>query len=374
MKVIVDGIIFQIQSYGGISRIYREILPRICDMDDFLHISLLTEGQIKQELPKHPQIKRCVIPILGRYLRPWQIWKFIIPQIREFMIKLKTGNSRIKIWHSTFYTKLDRWNGLSVVTVYDMIHERFPDFFNQQSENQFREKKKDCILSSDAVICISNATRQDLQNFYGMDSSKIWVVPLAHSDIFRQLTDTDYLCLEKIKKPYLLYVGDRVYYKNFEEVIQSYSIWHGRKDMDICVVGKPWSPYEEKCLWELGITDQVHLFKYIGDEDLCRLYNHASAFIYPSLYEGFGIPILEAMACGCPVIASRIPSTLEVAGDCPYYFDPGETDSLLNAFDSALFESRDSDRVQIGLEKVKDFSWNRTAAQTLKVYKAISGH
>jgi alpha-1,3-rhamnosyl/mannosyltransferase len=101
------------------------------------------------------------------------------------------------------------------------------------------------------------------------------------------------------------------------------------------------------------------------------LYNQAAAFVHPSLYEGFGIPLLEAMACGCPVVASRIPTTREVAGDCPIYFDPMQPDELITALDVALAEGRNSERVRRGLEWVKQYSWDRTARETLQVYRAL---
>jgi len=373
LRVIVDGIIYQVQPHGGISRIYREIFPRMCDIDNSLHITLLTEGQLRQELPEHMQITHRAIPVVTSCLRPWRLWKSIIPQVREMAIKLRIGYTKAKIWHSTYYTMLKSWNGLSVVTVYDMIHERFTNLFNQQGDNQFRERKRRCILSADAVICISNNTREDIQYFYGIDAAKIWVVPLAHSNIFRQIMDTHSTSFAKTKHPFFLYVGDRVHYKNFDGILNAYSVWPGRKEVDILVVGKKWSSSEERLLMELGISDRVHLLTDIDDENLCRLYNQATAFIYPSLYEGFGIPLLEAMACGCPVIASRIPSTMEVTGDCPIYFEPGEMDDILHAFDNAFSENKGSERIQMGLKRIKNFSWNKTADQTLEVYKTISG-
>jgi len=123
----------------------------------------------------------------------------------------------------------------------------------------------------------------------------------------------------------------------------------------------------------LGIQNRVHLLTDVDDEELCRLYDQADAFVYPSLYEGFGIPLLEAMACGCPVVASRIPSTIEVAGMCPVYFESAEVESLLAAFDMALSEGRDSERVRSGFERVKSYSWDKTAKQTLEVYYVLSG-
>lgn len=372
MNVIVDGVIFQMQSKGGISRIYQEILPRMCDLDGSIHISLLTERNIMQELPSHMLISHHGIPLVINYLRPWRLWKSIIPKVRDGVIKLKIGPAKSKIWHSTYYTMLEGWKGHSVVTVYDMIHERFPDLFNKQCDDPFRERKKKCILSSKAIICISHTTREDLQNFYGIDSDRVWVAPLAHSQIFRPLINKTDPLLPETTRPFFLYVGDRFHYKNFEGMLEAYSIWPGRKDIDILVVGRPWSNSEEKRLMELGIKDRLHLLTDMADEDLCNLYNRAVAFIYPSLYEGFGIPILEAMSCGCPVIASRIPSTLEVAGECPIYFEPDKTEDLLCAFENVLSEGRDSLRTKRGLAHVKHFSWDRTAAHTLEVYRAVS--
>jgi len=134
---------------------------------------------------------------------------------------------------------------------------------------------------------------------------------------------------------------------------------------------RPWSTDEQQCLAQLQIQHKVQLLADVDDETLRYLYNQAVALVYPSLYEGFGIPLLEAMACGCPIIASRIPSTIEVAEDCPIYFESTELDDLINAFDIALSEGRNSKRVQTGLRKVKSYSWDRTAAQTLKVYRTV---
>jgi len=252
-----------------------------------------------------------------------------------------------------------------------MIHERFPNLFNGLSNDQFRKEKRCCVLAADAVLCISDTTRQDVQRFYGIGSDRIHVVPLACSDIFRQLEQRDDGFQTPTRQPFFLYVGSRLHYKNFDGFLKAYSKWPGREEMVLLVVGSAWSADEEKRLVELGIWDRVHLLTDVDDETLCHLYNHAAAFVYPSLYEGFGIPILEAMACGCPVIASRIPSTIEVAGKCPIYFEPTEVDDLLTAFDVALSEGRNSDRVQAGLERVKQYSWDRTARQILEVYRAI---
>jgi glycosyltransferase involved in cell wall biosynthesis len=138
----------------------------------------------------------------------------------------------------------------------------------------------------------------------------------------------------------------------------------------VLVGGKSFSESEQQLMEKLAIAKQVKLLSNIDDETLCCLYNRALAFVYPSIYEGFGMPLLEAMACGCPIIASCIPSTVEVAGNSPIYFDPSEEDNLLNALDTALSEGRNSERIQAGLERVKFYSWDKTAAQTLEVYRS----
>lgn len=372
MEVIVDGIIYQLQSNGGISRLFSEILPRMCVIDDSLHLILLTQGQLKQPLPVHPHITHRCVPRLELYLRLGRLWKSILPIAENLVLKLCSGLAGKTVWHSTYYTLPEEWNGFSIVTVADMIYERFSDLFNRPSDEQFREQKRHCIQQADAVICISETTRQDVEDFYNLDSKPIYVVPLACSDVFGALEQHQETYQMPNRQPFLLYVGLRVHYKNFDKLIQAYSVWSPRKDVALVVVGKSWSFDEEKRLVELGIQDRVHLLTKVDDETLCYLYNQAVAFIYPSLYEGFGIPLLEAMACGCPIVASRIPSTIEVAGECPIYFEPAEVDDLLNAFDVALSEGRNSRRIQMGLKRVKSYSWDKTAALTLGAYRRIS--
>ena len=372
LKVVVDGIIYQLQSHGGISRIFSEILPRMCDMDESLRIKLFTMGKVRKALPAHTRISHHSIPQVERYLRPRRVWKSIAPQARDLVKRVWIGHGDVQIWHSTYYTLPVEWNGLQVVTVADMIYERFADLFNTPEDVRLKEQKHRCVQRADAVICISKATAQDVQRFYGIDTDRIHVVYLGYSEVFRQIKHRDGGLQIPEKQPFLLFVGARYHYKNFNKLIRAYSVWSHRKDVALVVVGRPWSDDEGQCLRKLGIQDSVQLFTNICDEELRQFYNQATAFVYPSLYEGFGIPLLESMACGCPVIASRIPSTIEVAGNFPIYFEPTEEDALLNAFDVALSEGRNSQRVSVGFKRIKFYSWDKTATQTMEVYRTIS--
>jgi glycosyltransferase involved in cell wall biosynthesis len=253
-----------------------------------------------------------------------------------------------------------------------MVFELFPQFYSGPNFDLFRQQKRLSVQQADAIICVSDTTRRDVLRFYGLDADRVYVVPNACSNIFRRLDCGELSGTGQMEQPFLLYVGNRARYKNFDVLAKAYSRWHRREEVALVLVGgKSLSDSEQQLMTELAIAKQVKLLRDIDDETLCHLYNRALGFVYPSVYEGFGMPLLEAMACGCPIIASRIPSTIEVAKDCPVYFDPTEEDELLNALDIALSQGRNPERVQAGLEIVKSYSWDKTAAQTLEVYRAV---
>lgn len=145
-----------------------------------------------------------------------------------------------------------------------------------------------------------------------------------------------------------------------------------RDDVDmICAGGQPFSPDEKEIFQGLGIYDRVHYFSP-ADDELAFLYRHALAFIFPSLYEGFGIPVLESFACNCPVILSRVGSLPEVAGDAAVYFDPLSEEDIRSSIERVMrSESLREQLKLIGAESLKQFSWDKTAERTIAVYKKI---
>ena len=365
LKIIVDGIIYELQAKGGISRIYNEILPRMCALDSALQIALITQsGPLQQELPQHPCITHRTPPSLQRFLRPRRFWVYHLSSVRKIEQALRLGSGKGKIWHSTYYTMPGRWRGKTVVTVYDMIQERFPNFYNHRHDDLIKKQKKDCLLGADAIICISQATRQDALHFHAVDPAKTHVVHLAHSEVFQVLENARSAYTPPTDKHFLLYVGGRYHYKNFEGFLKVYNGWADKKDVDVVAVGGgEWLQDEKRLLEELRLNEQVHLLGYIDDAELCCLYNQAAALVYPSLS--------EAMACGCPVVASSIPSTIEVAGDCPIYFELDFLESFTQALQQALSEGRSSPRHAAGLRQASQYSWDKTARQTLDVYQAL---
>ncbi|MFX0203033.1 MAG: glycosyltransferase, partial [Candidatus Hodarchaeota archaeon] len=246
MNVIVDGVIYQLQSNGGISRLYNEILPRMCDIDQSIRITLLTSGRLKQPVPKHQRICQRGIPAMEGQLFLGPLWNSIVPRVKRILYRLRIGYGKGKIWHSTYYTLPGKWKGMQVITVVDMIHERFANLFNGPGHEWFREQKRKCVLSADAVLCISETTRQEVQVFYDIDIGKIRVIPLAYSDVFKPLASADCTLLSPIAKPFLLYVGSRARYKNFDGLLSAYSSWAGRKEVDLVIVGESWTADEEQ--------------------------------------------------------------------------------------------------------------------------------
>jgi len=371
MNVIVDGKAFQAQGQGGISRLFREILPRMCDLDKRLSVTLLTSGRCRATLPVHPRIRRRSLFPIDDLLRPHRIWRPILDPARGVIQRAGLAGRGGDVWHSTYYTSLNSWRGPAVVTVFDMIHERFPAFFDEGHDRRFRLEKERCVRAADAVVCISDTTKRDLLDLYRIDDSKVRVIPLAASPVFEKLARAGEALPGLADRPFVIYVGDRSPYKNFPEVVRAYGSWSRRDDIDLVVVGPAWSREERDLLASLRVAGRVRRLSGVDDRTLCRLYNKAMALIHPSLYEGFGIPLLEAMACGCPIIASRIPTTLEIAGDQPVYYEAGRPDGLVSALDAVRREGRDPERTRAGLAIAGKYSWTETARLTLSVYREL---
>jgi glycosyltransferase involved in cell wall biosynthesis len=272
MEVVVDGVIYQLQLYGGISRVFSEILPRMCSIDDSLRIRILTQGPLKQLLPEHSHITSYSVPYINYCPYPKRFWKPIISIANRLMHRLKAWSGKDKIWHSTYYTTPIKWGGYSVATVHDMVFELFPQFYNGPDFDLFRERKRLSVQQADAVICVSDTTRRDVLRLYELDADKVHVVPNACSSIFKRLDYAKVPASIQIEQPFLLYIGNRARYKNFDILAKAYSRWHQRKDVALVLVGgKPLSESEQQMMKELEIAEKVKLLRNIDDETLLSL-------------------------------------------------------------------------------------------------------
>ncbi len=258
MRVVVDGIIFQKDPHSGIARLYRELLPRMCELSPELEISLVLDGPIHSEIPLHPRILLKRAPAVRMHIKPQGRWRQVVFPFRRFGSRIWNftrqiwlGNGKDEIWHSTFFTYLPGWHGPEIVTVHDMAPERLKDLFTDKMDAAGRDQKKRCVERAVEIICDSCATKIDLEAEYQLGDKKISVIPLSHSNIFqlfpnKQTSDFDFIIC-----PFLLYVGSRAHYKNFHFLLDIYAKWDQREQIHLVVVGPSWTTEEKrviKCL------------------------------------------------------------------------------------------------------------------------------
>ncbi|MDQ1351874.1 MAG: hypothetical protein QG657_2180 [Acidobacteriota bacterium] len=365
LKILFDHQVFVAQQYGGVSRLFYELIRRLADKKEIelclfhgLHINRFPVWDIKEKTAYYFGKRIVSLPHISVLLKP----------INQALFNSLARKS-VDIFHPTGYSStVYSWRKSPVVlTVYDMIPELFPQDFPDIRPRL--ENKRKSIERADRIVAISQTTKEDLLRFYKVDEAKINVIyPGAPVETLEKNQCDPY----KHAKPYILYVGTRKQgYKNFEHLLLAYAISkriHDEFDL-ICFGGPSFSRAEHDAISLLERLDDV--FHIAGnDQQLSRLYTGASALVYPSLYEGFGLPPLEAMAHGCPVIAGNVAATREVLGDAAAYFDPVEPEVMASTMESVLFdETFRRELIERGKNQVNKYSWSRMAEEIYEVYK-----
>jgi glycosyltransferase involved in cell wall biosynthesis len=266
-----------------------------------------------------------------------------------------------------------------VVSVHDVSFKQYPEFFSTKERLLFATLLPMSLRRASAVITLSSHAKQEILTFYPFLEGKVYDIPLAASSLFRQIDEVE--SLNKIRLRYrldhdfILAVGNIQPRKNLNRLIQAFkSVRQKINKVKLVIVGQ--AQWQASAIYaairQNGLEKDVIFTGYVTDEDLVLLYNSARIFIYPSLYEGFGLPILEAMSCGTPVITSNLSSMPEVAGDAALLVDPYSDEHMVDAIlqiweDESLALSL-SER---GLYRSQNFSWHETALKTLMVYKKI---
>jgi glycosyltransferase involved in cell wall biosynthesis len=369
MKIFMDAVMYEDANSGGVLRVFDEIIPRICSLDNRVNINFLVSGWVKKRLPVSKGVRKRLTTPFNRLLRPRSFWHNRIYSMRQCEQALVTGNSSKAIWHSTYFTYPRNWHGYQVLTVHDMIPELFPNTFERNGLEQFLYRKKKCIEQADVIICVSETTKRDLLNLYDTREKKVVVIHNGFNPSFANQSRVP--GLRELPQNYILYIGGRFSYKNFNLLLNSYSKWKHKRDIKIVVVGNPINAEEQNILRKLNIESEIIFVGNVSDDILSGIYKNALALIYPSLYEGFGLPLLEAASSGCPVVASRIPSTVEMLGEAPYYFSPESDESLICALDQLVAGVERKRKLEIGYDQLPLFSWERAASQTLDIYRSF---
>lgn len=362
MRILYDGQIFNSQAAGGINRYFANLIDGL--PDDFLPV--LTTSRIPVvNWPKNPRLK--ILRYKG--FRPGRI----SGRLEKPYYDLVTGFQKYNVLHPTYYTSLAgrNWNSYHcpvVLTVYDMIHERFSGMMDPTGAHC--EEKRRAIQAAQSILCISEHTKRDLMEYYAVPESKIIVTYLA-AELNADLSYGE----EPIpERPYFLYVGNRAPYKNFDGLLQALShIVASQSEFALCIVGSPLTDEEYRMIADLKLSQYIEYYGHVNDNHLAKLYRCSLAFVYPSLYEGFGIPPLEAMQCGTIVVASDTSSIPEVVGDAGILFDPHRikdlTEILLGVLNGS---SMREDIIAKGYQRAKEFCWEKTVNQTVGVYRSLA--
>jgi glycosyltransferase involved in cell wall biosynthesis len=366
MKVAFDYQIFSLQAFGGISRYYLRLAeqlhlighaPRIfapfyCNEYLSSVSPQLVDG--RRVAKNNSALLRLALPV-----------------------NKLVSDSKIKSWapdvvHETYFSmfKVPRRTSPTVLTVYDMVHEKYPKQFSKWANISAR--KRAAVERADHVICISESTRKDLIREFQVDESKISVVYLGFDNFAEATLETDRPT--STSRPYLLFVGNRTGYKNFQGFLTAFSRSSALKaDYDIvCFGGGAFTVAEKELMLSLALPEDRVLHRGGSDKILGDLYSQAAAFVYPSMYEGFGLPPLEAMAKGCPVIVSNSSSMPEVVGDAGCYFDPLSIEEMSTAMEMVAFSSSfRRSLVSAGYDRLQQFSWAFCAKKTIDIYSKL---
>jgi glycosyltransferase involved in cell wall biosynthesis len=366
MKVIYDYQVFNMQRYGGISRYIFEIASGINNIDG-CSSKILAPLHINEYLTHSEQI-----PVLGikrpDHPRGKRALGIINAKISTHLLKKMQPD----ILHETYYSdrNIAPKKCKTVLTVYDMIHEKFPHLMNVH-EQRISQLKISAAQRADHIICISENTKNDLLKTVNLNPSKISVIHIAQS---LKIPSESTFSLQKDQHPFILYVGQRGGYKNFQTLLKAYGLNQSLNSNFklICFGSDQFNEAENQLIDSLGLTnDQVSQISGT-DEFLAYLYSQASAFIYPSLYEGFGIPILEAMSLGCPVICSNTSSFPEIAGNAAEFFDPTDVENMAEMISTVVFSPEKTIHLQeAGKIQSQRYSWTTCVEKTLAVYRSL---
>lgn len=285
-----------------------------------------------------------------------------------FLRSLYLNSFKSSFFYSLTHHGQVNCKGAQIITIHDLI----PLYFPQQYRMQYYYYKyylPKVVKNSDLIITISESTKQDIMKFYSIDEKRIKVIYNGYNHFTKLENSVDG---PKFEKPYVLMVGATFPHKNIHSVIEAYKKIYRKVDFDCIIVGKEsnYFNYLKKFIHENELSNRVHILGYVNDRELSNLYINANMFIYPSLYEGFGLPILEAMHYNIPTAIAKTSSLPEVAGDASVQFNPHNIDEI----SSMMMELYNSNAlrnklIKKGTENLKRFSWKKTGQDIIAELK-----
>ena len=360
IRVLFDDQIFMLQEFGGIGRYFSELAREFLEHPE-LGIQPVFESRtvVNRHLADslgHLGISSGVSKVKGLF------------RLCLDLVINRSPNIKADLVHCTFYLPgfLGRYKKLpKAVTLYDMIPE------NTSSKGRLWNphfSKKRYLCSADAVLSISSSSTKDMKREYGL-TREITTTYLGVGNGFYQ----NQLALPSLPKMYFLFVGARSGYKDFNAAVQAFSAFLPSQEAVhlVLVGGGPVSKGEASLISSLGISHRV-MQQSVSDSDLPKVYANALALIYPSQYEGFGLPLVEAMASGTPILASDTPINQEICGEAAKYFPVSHSSELTRLMSDVVHNPKSyQDKIKIGFSRSKKFSWYECAKKTADVYREV---
>lgn len=364
MKVFIDHQKFTTQKYGGISRYFANIIEGIKQSDSITY-------QLGVLHAKNHYIKNEPLALKGalsdKILSRSEKADYLLNQ---YYCERLLGKSEFDVFHPTYYDPyfFKQLKKPLVVTIHDLTYERLPEYF--WAKDPLTYQKRLNIERADAIIAISNTTRNDLLHFFDVDPAKVSVI--YHGIDIE--TPLQFAPIANLPERYVLFVGDRSGYKNFYLFMNAIKpLLLGDPGLQVILTGGGRIEIaDEEFLKRLALTDRVRHIN-ATDEQLNSLYRNAQLFVYPSLYEGFGLPILEAYKAGCPILLSDTECFREVADDAAVFFKATDQDDLTSKLSSTLANTElRADLVKRGTKRLADFPLKKSIDATLDVYKSLA--
>ena len=365
MRVLFDHQVFSYQREGGVSRYFAELILglSVFGIETDTTFRRTTNRYLLERFPERFQGWLGGVSFKGKS-HLLNIWNQLISQR-----KMKTKNW--DVFHPTYYNLYflrHIKDNPFVLTVHDMTHERYPEGLSDAKTTP--RNKQILAQRAAAIIVVSECTKEDLIEILQVPLNKIFVIHHGISLTPESIKPVPHT----VSEPYWLYVGGRAAYKNWEAAIlafrerQKYS----PNEQLVHVGGGTWTDSERVMIKKLNVQNKV--FNITATEaQLAWLYQHALGLIYPSKYEGFGLPILEAMAWGCPVICSHSSSLPEVGGEAALYFEPDDVQTCLKNMCALDFAATREKHIQLGLKRSKNFTWKKSLEKHREVYTTVLG-
>ena len=358
---------------AGISRVIYELLARLpilaAPLQCWVFAPDSAENRALLRKPGlHPRLSRLAMDRPAVRIA-WE----------QVVLPLELARTRAQLLHALGYVSPLAWSGLTVVTVYDLSFLRFPELFNVGNRLYLRRLTPPSVRRAARVIAISEHTRRDVIRLCGVPPERVTTIHLAADARFRPVGEADVARFRRerrLPERYILYMGTLEPRKNLGTLIRAYAELRdaGGAPHALVLAGARGWRYEPifRLVEELGLQEHVLFPGYVPAEEQPLWYSAADVFAYPSLYEGFGLQLLEAMACGTPVIASNSSSLPEVVGDAGVLVEPTDVRGLAEALATLLGDDgRRAELCEAGLARAGAFSWRRMAEQTVQVYREV---